>query len=75
MESEYLYPDVSDRRAPGDWEKSGSPDILETAQERVREILSSHYPSYLEPAIDEEIRRRFPILLTREQMAADGDRW
>lgn len=75
MESEYLYPEVSDRRAPGDWEKSGSPDILESAQTRVSEILSSHYPSYIDARLDEEIRRRFPILLKPEQMAADGGRW
>jgi trimethylamine--corrinoid protein Co-methyltransferase len=75
MESEYLYPDVADRRAPGDWEESGSQDILERAQTRVREILSSHYPSYIDERLDDEIRRRFPILLTREQMAAGSSRW
>jgi len=75
MESEYLYPDVSDRRAPGDWEKSGSPDILESAHARVNEILSSHYPSYVDERLDEEIRRKFPIIITREQMAAECGRW
>ncbi len=75
MESEYLYPDVADRRAPSDWEESGSLDILERAQLRVREILSSHYPSYIGERLDEEIRRRFPIRLSREQMVAEGRRW
>jgi trimethylamine--corrinoid protein Co-methyltransferase len=75
MESEYLYPDIADRRAPSDWEESGSPDILERAQARVREILSSHYPSYIDQRLDEEIRRRFPILLSREQMTSKRSRW
>ena len=75
MESEYLYPDVADRRASSDWEESGSQDILERAQVRVREILSSHYPSYIDEELDKEIRRRFPILLSREQMVAEGSRW
>ena len=75
MESEYLYPEVSDRRAPSDWEASGSPDIRDRAETRVREILSSHYPAYIDARLDEEIRRRFPILLSREQMVAEGRRW
>jgi trimethylamine--corrinoid protein Co-methyltransferase len=75
MESEYLYPDLSDRRAPGDWEASGSQDIVERAESRVREILSHHYPSYIDERLDEEIRRRFPILLDREQMTAESRRW
>jgi len=75
MESEYLYPEVSDRRAPSDWEESGSPDIRENAEIRVREMLSSHYPSYVDEKLDEEIRRRFPILLSKEQMTAEGGRW
>jgi trimethylamine--corrinoid protein Co-methyltransferase len=75
MESEYLYPDVADRCAPGDWEAGGSQDILERAQSRVREILSSHYPSYIDERLDAEIRRRFPILLSRKQMATDSGRW
>ena len=75
MESEYLYPEVSDRRAPSDWEASGSPDIRERAEVRVQEILSSHYPTYIDPKLDEEIRRRFPILLGREHMTTQSDRW
>ena len=41
----------------------------------MREILSSHYPSYIGERLDEEIRRRFPIRLSREQMVAEGRRW
>jgi trimethylamine--corrinoid protein Co-methyltransferase len=75
MESEYLYPEVSDRRAPSDWEQSGSSDIRERAHVRVREILSSHYPVYIDPKMDEELRRRFPILLSKDYMSPRGARW
>ena len=75
MESEYLYPEISDRRAPSDWVEGGSTDISQRAEVRVREILSSHYPSYIDEGLDEEIRRRFPILLTKEQMSTEGGRW
>jgi trimethylamine--corrinoid protein Co-methyltransferase len=75
METEYLYPEVSDRRAPSDWEEGGSTDIRERAEVRVREILSDHYPAYIDEKLDEEIRRRFPILLNKDQMTAGTSRW
>ncbi len=75
MESEYLYPDVADRRAASDWEETGSKDIVERAELRVKEILSSHYPTYIDERLDEEIRRRFPILLTKDKMSAASGRW
>ena len=75
MESEYLYPELADRRAASDWEQSGSKDIVERAEERVREILSSHYPVYIDDALDEAIRARFPILLDKAEMRAGCKRW
>ncbi|MCP4421318.1 MAG: methyltransferase, partial [Chloroflexi bacterium] len=53
----------------------GSEDILQKAQVRVREILSTHYPTYIDSVIDEKIRNRFPILLPREQMRRGNGRW
>ncbi len=75
METEYLYPDVGDRTAPGAWEQQGSKDMLERAHEKVVEVLSSHYPNYIDAAADAEIRGRFPIKLPREAMAAESGRW
>jgi trimethylamine--corrinoid protein Co-methyltransferase len=68
MESEYLYPEVADRRTYGEWQDSGSPDIREAAVARAREILSNHYPAYIDPAADERIREQFPIALPREAL-------
>jgi len=75
MESEYLYPDLADRRAAADWEQGGSEDIVQRAEEKVREILSSHYPTYIDDTLDEAIRARFPVLLDRAHMSATSGRW
>ena len=75
MRTEFEYPALADRRTPGEWEAAGSPDIREQAAERVKSILSSHYPEYIDPAVDEKIRENFPILLPREVMQPGNGRW
>ena len=75
MRTEYEYPDLADRSPPGMWESLGSMDIREQAATRVQSILSSHYPEYIDPAIDKKIRERFPILMPREHMFAGSGRW
>ena len=75
MRTEYEYPALADRRTPGEWEAAGSPDIRKLAGERVRRILSTHYPEYIEPAIDRRIRETFPILLPEDHMKPGNERW
>ena len=75
METEFLYPDVADRASPGEWEENGALDIRVRARERVRELLSSHYPEYIDAKTDAKLRARFPIHLPREAMRADCGRW
>ena len=75
MRTEYEYPAIADRMTPGEFEAAGSPDIRQQAGERVKSILSSHYPEYIEPAIDAKIRERFPILLKPENMRSGNSRW
>jgi trimethylamine--corrinoid protein Co-methyltransferase len=75
MESDYLYPEVGDRTAPGAWEQDGSKDMLERAHEKAVEILSSHYPAYIDRKTDEEIRSRFPIRLPWEATQPGNGRW
>jgi len=75
METEYLYPGVSDRRSTGEWEATGSEDVLKLAHAKVRQVLSSHYPEYIDPDVDRKIRERFPIRLGREDMQAGNGRW
>lgn len=75
MRSEYEYPQLADRLTPGEWQDIGSPDIRVQAGARVKQILSSHYPGYIDPAVDAKIRDRFPIELERVAMLAGNGRW
>jgi trimethylamine---corrinoid protein Co-methyltransferase len=75
METEYLYPVIADRQSSDMWRQAGSRDIQESARQRVRQVLSSHYPQYIDPGIDAEIRGRFPIQLAPEAMRAGDRRW
>src|SRR5262249_8965672 len=63
MKSEFVYPRLSDRSRPEEWEAAGGHDIRDRARERARGILCTHYPTYIDPDIDAEIRRRFPIVV------------
>ena len=63
-------------QVPADeWAEKGAPDIRDAARERVREILSSHYPDYIDDATDAKLRERFPIALPRDAMRASCGRW
>jgi trimethylamine--corrinoid protein Co-methyltransferase len=75
MESEYLYPELGDRSTTGEWEENGSQLIHERAIGKVRELMSSHYPEYIDRKVAEELRRRYPIKLTAEAMTPDSGRW
>ena len=75
MRTEYEYPALADRRTPGEWEEAGSPDIRQLAGERVKSIMSSHYPQYIDPDIDAKIREQFPILLAADDMQPGNGRW
>ena len=71
MSHEYYYPEFADRDSIKDWEEKGRPDIVEKARVRAREIFSSHYPSYIDASLDREIRQRFDIRLSPQDMAPD----
>jgi trimethylamine--corrinoid protein Co-methyltransferase len=75
METEYLYPLVGDRGSPDEWEEAGRPDADERAREKAVEILSSHYPEYIDRKTDAAIRERLPIKLPKDAMKAACGRW
>lgn len=68
MQSEYIYPDFSDRNSPTVWEDSGKPVMLEKAQARRDEILAEHFPKHISDEVDNKIREQFPIALSRESV-------
>jgi trimethylamine--corrinoid protein Co-methyltransferase len=75
MQAEYLYPEVACRRSPKEWIEHGSADVLDHARKRLQSILSSHYPRYIDPALDCQIRARFPIRLPEALMRPGPGRW
>ncbi|MDG2336294.1 MAG: trimethylamine methyltransferase family protein [Myxococcota bacterium] len=75
MRTEYLYPEVGDRSSVGDWEESGSPTVYDRAHDRVKEILASHYPEYIDPKVDAAIRNGFPIQILPGDMKPGNGRW
>lgn len=75
MKSEYLYPELADRAPSAAWEEVGSEDMLERARLKTAEMLSGHYPSYLDRGVDQAIRDRFPIRLAVEDMRPGNGRW
>lgn len=75
MQSEFLYPEVSDRQTLSVWSSSGRPSACDHARVRVREILSAHYPVLVDDALDAAIRARFPIRLAAGDMRATSGRW
>ncbi len=68
MQSEYIYPDFSDRNSPTVWEEQGKPVLVHRAVEKTREILAQHAPRHVSDEIDARIRSRFPIRLSRAAM-------
>jgi trimethylamine--corrinoid protein Co-methyltransferase len=75
METEYQYPQMADRSTTTEWEEKGSKLIHERAVEKVRELMSSHYPEYIDPKVAEALRQRYPISLTAEAMTPGCGRW
>jgi trimethylamine--corrinoid protein Co-methyltransferase len=75
MQTEYLYPKVADRAPVSEWEVRGQPDIMVAARKRVREIMSRHYPQYIDAAADVRLRAAFPIALPAAAMRPGDGRW
>jgi trimethylamine--corrinoid protein Co-methyltransferase len=68
MQKEYVYPAVGDRTSPKEWTEQGRSTILQRARRKLSRILDGNHPAHIPRAVDEEIRRRFPVRLPREAM-------
>ena len=75
MQTEYLYPEIGDRRTAGDWLEEGRQTIYDLAHDKVKELLSGYYPTYIGPKQDAKIRENFPIKLDPMDMKAGNGRW
>ncbi len=68
MQSDFVYPEIADRRSIEEWEAEGRRDIREVARARAREILGRHYPNHISTDADAALRERFDIRLSRAVM-------
>ena len=74
MQTEYLYPEVGDRLNPDNWYDAGSRSVDERAREHVQQVLSTHFPSHIPPAVDAAVRERFDIHLPAKELTSNS-RW
>ena len=63
MHSEYFYPPATDRRNREDWEIDGALDMRERARIIARDLMKTHQPKRIDPAVDAAIRQKFDIVL------------
>lgn len=60
MQTDYVYPVVGNRMSPKEWNEAQKPLLLDAARARKDRILAAAQ-CCIDPAIDEEIRRKFKI--------------
>lgn len=75
MKTDYVYPEIADRRSISEWQDAGSRDVRERARDRVRKILAEHYPHHIGAEVDARIRDSYNIILRRERMQAGNGVW
>ncbi len=66
MNSEYYYPHTGDRQRRADWEVAGGRDMWKQARQEAKAILRDHKPLPVSAQIDDAIRQRFEILLSKD---------
>jgi len=68
MNSDFLYPQVADRRSIGEWQDDGAADSWQRAHDRVRDILAAPAPSIIDAALAADLEARFGL----RRLARDG---
>ncbi|MFK8022061.1 MAG: trimethylamine methyltransferase family protein [Pseudomonadales bacterium] len=68
MQTEYIYPEFSNRMSPNDWSDAGKPEPLKLAVQRKNELLASYFPTHVSDEVDLAIRAQFPIHLSRDNI-------
>lgn len=75
MKTDYVYPEIACRRSANEWQQAGARDARAPARDRVRKILSEHYPRHIDEAVDARIRSHYNIILPRERIRAGNSIW
>ncbi|KIC09640.1 methyltransferase [Leisingera sp. ANG-M1] len=75
MKTDYLYPEIADRRSISAWEEAGARDARDVARDRVQTILAEHYPRHIPEQLDRQLRENFNIILPRARMSGGNGVW
>ena len=62
-------------RSISEWQDAGARDARDVARDRVRKILTDHYPRHISDTTDAAIRAGYNIILPRERMQAGNSVW
>ncbi|MFP6775170.1 MAG: trimethylamine methyltransferase family protein [PS1 clade bacterium] len=71
MQSEYIYPEFSDRDSPNDWKDKGKPVLLDKAIKQKEHILSSYFPDHISDETDKKLRETYNISLSRSAIGRE----
>ncbi len=63
MQSDFVYPDIGDRRSVAEWEESGAHTAVDVAKERLQTIMQGEPRNQIPREIDQQLRSRFDIRL------------
>ena len=68
MQTEYFYPQLSDRTSPKEWVEKNKPNLIKSAIKRKSEILDSACVAALPRELDDRLRSEFPIKLAADKI-------
>lgn len=68
MQTEYFYPQNSDRTSPKEWLEKNKPDLIKNAIKRKNVLLASECKAALPRELDDRLRSEFPIKLPAEKI-------
>ena len=68
MNSDFLYPQIGDRRTIGEWQDDGAADSRKRAHARVREILAAPPPCLIDAALAAQLETEFDLRRLSSEM-------
>ncbi len=73
MKSDFLYPEIADRRSIDEWQQAGAPDLPERARDRARAVLADRRPAHIAEALSRAIIGEFRLRVEPHWPADPGD--
>ena len=68
MSSDFVYPQLADRRSPVQWAQAGSLDIRAVARQRALHLLATYFPTHMRPEVEALLRADGDIRLPEKEM-------